>query len=111
MVVNKWASWCGPCRGEFPLFQRQSAKLGRRIAFLGVDSQDNDSDARTFLGHFAVSYPSYKDGNLAIAAVFNGVQAFPTTVFYDRRGGLSYVHPGAYASEGKLAQDIQRYTR
>src|SRR3954471_11152790 len=111
VVVNKWASWCGPCRGEFPYFQRESQTLGKKVAFLGVNSNDNDADARSFLRRFPVSYPSYSDGNLAIAAVFNGVQAFPTTVFYDRRGGLSYVHPGAYASEGKLAQDIQRYTR
>jgi cytochrome c biogenesis protein CcmG/thiol:disulfide interchange protein DsbE len=109
VVVNKWASWCGPCRGEFPYFQRQSVKLGKRVAFLGVDSQDNDGDARSFLRQFPVSYPSYQDGKLAIAAVFNGVQAFPTTAFYDRRGGLAFVHQGAYASERKLAEDIARY--
>jgi cytochrome c biogenesis protein CcmG, thiol:disulfide interchange protein DsbE len=109
VVVNKWASWCGPCRGEFPYFQRQSQKLGKRIAFIGVNSNDNDGDARTFLRQFPVSYPSYSDGNLAIAAVFNGVQAFPTTAFYDAKGHLAYVHQGAYTSEQKLAEDINRY--
>ena len=44
VVVNKWASWCGPCREEMPWFQRLSARLGKRIAFLGVDSDDS-SDA------------------------------------------------------------------
>jgi cytochrome c biogenesis protein CcmG, thiol:disulfide interchange protein DsbE len=111
VVVNKWASWCGPCRGEFPYFQRQSVKLGKRIAFLGVNSQDNNGDARSFLRQFPVSYPSYEDGKLAIAAVFNGVQAFPTTAFYDRKGSLSYVHQGGYATESKLAEDIRRYAR
>jgi cytochrome c biogenesis protein CcmG, thiol:disulfide interchange protein DsbE len=109
VVVNKWASWCGPCRGEFPYFQRQSQSLGKRVAFVGVDSQDNDGDARSFLGKYPVSYPSYKDGNLAIAAVFHGVQAFPTTAFYDRKGKLAFVHQGAYQSEPKLAADIKRY--
>jgi len=111
VVVNKWASWCGPCRGEFPFLQRLSASLGRRVAFVGVNSQDNDGDARSFLGQFPVSYPSYSDGNLGIAAVFNGVQAFPTTAFYDRKGALSFVHQGAYATQGKLVQDIERYAR
>jgi cytochrome c biogenesis protein CcmG, thiol:disulfide interchange protein DsbE len=111
VVVNKWASWCGPCRGEFPYFQRQSQRLGKKIAFLGVNSQDNDGDARSFLRQYPVTYPSYRDGNLGIAAVFNGVQAFPTTAFYDRRGQLAFVHQGGYASEQKLKEDIDRYAR
>ena len=111
VVVNKWASWCAPCRGEFPYFQRESQRLGKRTAFLGVNSNDNDGDARSFLRQFPVSYPSYSDGNLAIAAVFNGVQAFPTTAFYDKKGGLAFVHQGAYQSEQKLAADIRRYAQ
>jgi thiol-disulfide isomerase/thioredoxin len=111
VVVNKWASWCGPCRAEFPYLQRQSTKLGKRVAFLGVNSNDNDGDAKSFLDQFPVSYPSYSDGNLAIAATFNGVQAFPTTAFYDKNGKLAYVHQGAYQGEAKLASDINRYAQ
>lgn len=111
VVVNKWASWCGPCRAEFPFFQRQSVKRGKRIAFLGVNSNDADKDARDFLADFPVPYPSFKDPNLGIAAVFNGVQGFPTTAYYDSKGELAYVHQGAYASERALAEDIERYAR
>jgi thiol-disulfide isomerase/thioredoxin len=109
VVVNKWASWCGPCRAEFPYFQRESTKLGKKVAFLGVNSNDNDGDAKKFLSQFPVTYPSYSDGNLSVAAVFNGVQAFPTTAFYDKNGKLAFVHQGAYQGEDKLAQDIKRY--
>ncbi len=49
VVVNKWASWCGPCRYEFPFFQSQAAQQGKRIAFLGVDTEDSEDAARTFL--------------------------------------------------------------
>jgi cytochrome c biogenesis protein CcmG, thiol:disulfide interchange protein DsbE len=111
VVVNKWASWCGPCRAEFPYFQAQSQKLGKRVAFLGVNSQDNDGDARKFLEEFPVPYPSYVDGNLEVAAEFNAVQAFPTTAFYDSKGKLAYVHQGGYATQQKLSEDIARYAR
>lgn len=109
VVVNKWASWCGPCRAEFPHFQKLSASLGKRVAFLGVDSNDNYGDAAAFLRRYPVSYPSYKDGSNTIAQVFNGVVAFPTTVFYDASGKLKYIHNGQYATEAALRRDIAKY--
>jgi cytochrome c biogenesis protein CcmG, thiol:disulfide interchange protein DsbE len=111
VVVNKWASWCPPCRAEFPYFRDQAARRARRVAFLGVDANDNDGDAREFLAELPVGYPSFRDPASEIAAEFNGVQAFPTTAFYDRRGKVAFVHQGGYASERKLAEDIERYAR
>ncbi len=106
VVVNQWASWCGPCRYEFPFFQR----LARRgVAFLGVDSKDGRSDAIAFLKQLPVPYPSYFDPDASIARLFRGGLAWPTTAFYGRTGRLLYVHLGAYASEAKLDADIQRY--
>jgi thiol-disulfide isomerase/thioredoxin len=109
IVVNKWASWCGPCRAEFPLFQKASTERGTRIAFVGVDSNDNYGDAADFLKRYPVPYPSYKDGDNRVAQVFNGVIAFPTTVFYDASGKLQYVHQGQYRDEASLRRDIKRY--
>jgi cytochrome c biogenesis protein CcmG/thiol:disulfide interchange protein DsbE len=109
VVVNKWASWCGPCRAEFPDFQASALKYGKRVAFLGVDGNDNHGDAVKFLAQFPVSYPSYEDPSNTVAQVFNGVAAFPTTVFYDRGGKLSYIHQGQYLTGAKLEQDILRY--
>jgi cytochrome c biogenesis protein CcmG, thiol:disulfide interchange protein DsbE len=111
VVVNKWASWCTPCRAEFPYFRDQAAKRARTTAFLGVDSNDNDGDARKFLASLPVAYPSFIDGDNKIAADFNAVEASPSTVFYDRKGGISFLHQGSYASERKLAEDIDRYAR
>jgi len=110
VVVNKWASWCGPCRSEFPHFQSQALKRGKTVAFLGVDSADNGGDAIAFLRKFPVSYPSYSDPDLKVAAVFKGVGAFPTTVFYDAAGKLVHMKLGAYPTEAALAADIERYT-
>ena len=110
VVVNKWASWCGPCRAEFPFFEKAAREHGKRVAFLGVNSNDNDAAAREFLGKFDLSYPSYTDPKLKVAEVFNAVAAFPSTAFYDAKGKLRFVRQGGYSSEQKLLEDIRRYT-
>ena len=109
VVVNKWASWCGPCRREFPVFQKAATQEAKRVAFVGVNSTDNDDDARAFLQEFPLPFPSYKDPDLKVAGVFNGVGAFPTTAFYDRRGKVAYVHQGPYDSVESLLSDVNKY--
>jgi thiol-disulfide isomerase/thioredoxin len=111
VVVNKWASWCPPCRDEFPFFQRLSVELGKEIAFVGVDSRDERGPALDFLRAYPVSYPSYEDPDESVAKVFGGHLAFPATAFYDRDGRRVFVRQGGYASEAQLREDIDRYTR
>lgn len=109
VVVNKWAAWCGPCRQEFPVFQKVSVQFGKRVAFLGVDSQDNDGAAKRFLGQFPVSYPSFSDPNLKIAQAMDAVGAFPTTVIYNSQGKIVSTHIGPYTKDAALVADIKRY--
>ena len=111
VVVNKWASWCTPCRAEFPFFASQAERRAGEVAFVGVNSMDSNADAAAFLDEFPVPYASYKDPDLEVAEVFHGVAAFPSTAFYDERGELSYLKQGGYASEELLAEDIERYAR
>jgi cytochrome c biogenesis protein CcmG/thiol:disulfide interchange protein DsbE len=108
VVLNKWASWCAPCRAEFPHFQRLGVEYGRRIAFLGLDSGDNRGDATAFLRRFPVSYPSYEDPGHRIATALGIPPTFPVTVIYDA-AGRKFVHQGVYLEEADLREDIERY--
>jgi cytochrome c biogenesis protein CcmG/thiol:disulfide interchange protein DsbE len=109
VVVNSWASWCGPCRFEFPFFQQQVLKRGKRVAFLAIDAQDVREDARAFLEEFPVPYPSFFDPKGDIAQALKMPRSLPITTFYDRGGEQIYVKPGGYASEAALADDVQEY--
>ena len=111
VVVNKWASWCGPCRAEFPLLQSAAAEWGDRVAFLGVDANDSTEAARTFLRDYPVPYPSLSDPDESISAEMDAAIPLPATAFYDRRGELVHVQQGQYASEEDLLADLRRYAR
>jgi cytochrome c biogenesis protein CcmG/thiol:disulfide interchange protein DsbE len=111
VVVNKWASWCGPCRAEFPWLQSLAAEHGTKVAFLGVNSNDGEETAADFLDEFPVPYPSYVDPQLEVAELFDAPTEFPATAFYDSDGKLVYVRRGAYADQDELAADIARYAR
>ena len=109
VVVSKWASWCGPCRYEAPFYQRLSARLGKKVAFVGVNSADSEAAARTFLREFPMPFPSYSDPEEDIAAVIKATLGFPSSAFYDAKGELVYTHQGVYADQGELLADIRRY--
>ena len=111
VVVNAWATWCGPCKLEFPYFQRAATRLGKRVAFVGLNVQDNREGAERFLEERPVPYPSFEDGGgRTLNELAKGVRGLPVTIFYDARGEQAFVHQGFYRSEADLLEDIERYT-
>jgi cytochrome c biogenesis protein CcmG/thiol:disulfide interchange protein DsbE len=109
VVINLWASWCGPCQTEFPLFQQAAVKYGRRIAFLGVDEDDTHAGATSWLKRFPVTYPSYSDPNRSIDATLRTLEGTPQTFFISAQGREEYDHGDAYTSAASLSRDIRTY--
>jgi cytochrome c biogenesis protein CcmG/thiol:disulfide interchange protein DsbE len=108
-VVNIWASWCGPCRYEFPALQKVAAKWGKKVAFVGVNSEDSESNAGEFLEEDPVPYPSYYDPHHEFAASLK-MLGLPDTVFYNAKGEIAYKKFGQYAHpEAELEADIEKY--
>jgi len=109
VVVNKWASWCGPCREEFPFFQAQAIERENDVAFLGLLSDDGADTGAAFLEELPLPYPSYLDPDKEIADSFNAGREFPSTVFIDAAGEVTFTKLGPYTDEASLAADIDRY--
>jgi cytochrome c biogenesis protein CcmG/thiol:disulfide interchange protein DsbE len=108
IVLNAWATWCPDCVAEFKMFAAASAAYGRRVAFLGADTDDSPGDARSFLAANSVGYPSYQttDSELSPWAVIEGL---PTTIFINAAGKVVHVQSGEYFAQGALNGDIQTY--
>ena len=109
VVTNVWASWCNPCRLEFPVLQKLAARYGKRVAFLGVNSEDDSDAAKTYLEGTPVPYPSYSDPDGDIAEAIGTTGGLPDTAYYDRNGELCSLKLGQYADAVALEADVRRF--
>ena len=94
VMINFWASWCGPCRQEMPLLDsiyKQYKDMG--FVLLGVNVEPDAHNANGWLKKTPVSYPILYDPKSQVSQLYQ-VQAMPTTVIVDRQGIVRFVHNG-----------------
>jgi peroxiredoxin len=94
VMINFWASWCGPCRQEMPLLEELYAEyqpLGFTI--LGVNVEEDSSKAKALLSEIPVSFPVLFDTQSQVSRLYD-VVAMPSTVLVDRDGNVRYLHHG-----------------
>ena len=105
LVLNFFASWCGPCRKELPAFERVHQRLGSQVAFLGVDNQDQQEPALKLLRETGISYPAGYDPAGKVALNY-GLFGMPTTIFISPQGQVLKRRTGEL-SEGELETTIR----
>lgn len=92
VMINFWASWCGPCRAEFPILDdmyRKYKPMG--FTLVGVNVESDPADAERFLSKFPVSFPIAYDAANQVSGAY-GVSAMPTTLIVDRKGNVRWLH-------------------
>jgi len=101
VVLDFFASWCGPCRQQAPIIDRLARRLsGPKLAVLGVNTSDEFGDARRYLDAHRPSYPVLFDGDAEAANAF-GVSGLPTLLVIDKQGIVRAVEMGV-VGEGEL---------
>jgi len=94
VLINFWASWCGPCRQEMPILSQLHDKYkAMGFTVLGVNVEENSSDARKLLKDLPVSFPVLFDNDSTVSKQYD-VLAMPSTVLVDRNGNIRYLHKG-----------------
>ena len=108
VMLNFWASWCGPCRTEMPLLEqmhKRYSSLG--FTMVGVNVEANTADAERWLKDTPVSFPVLFDRESKVSKMYD-VSAMPSTVFIDRKGNIRYLHKGYKAGdEGEYLNQIR----
>jgi thiol-disulfide isomerase/thioredoxin len=105
VVLNWYASWCGPCREELPAFEAAQTALGPRVAFLGINFLEERDAATSILDETGATFPAVLDPNGAVSDHYR-VTGLPITMFLDRDGIVRSIHVGGVTGE-ELADELE----
>ncbi len=105
MVVNLWASWCGPCRREMPLYQAFAEKYAGKVDVVGIDFQETrPGRAKALARETGVKYPLYEDPDGKLRAV-----GLPKLILLDAKGGVAYEQYVEISSVAQLEKLVAKH--
>ena len=112
VMLNFWASWCGPCRQEMPLLDGIAKKYGKMgFVLYGINVEQDNTDAKKMLKDLGVTFTILYDPESKLSSLYN-VDAMPTSVFIDKKGNIRYVDRGYKpGDENKYREHIMELIR
>lgn len=96
VLLNFWATWCGPCRIEMPLFERVSSQYGDEFVILAVNAEETPEQIAEFRNQFRLTFPLALDEDGTIQRQYN-ILNYPTTYILDREGTIAAQHFGTFS--------------
>jgi cytochrome c biogenesis protein CcmG, thiol:disulfide interchange protein DsbE len=107
VLVNFWATWCGPCQTEMPRFMCFQREYGaERFQVIGISMDDSDAPVRTFVAKLKVNYPVAM-GTAKLAGSYGGILGMPITLLIDRSGNIAKRYEGA-VDLNAMQRDIEQ---
>ena len=112
VLINFWASWCGPCRQEMPLLDRLHHRYeDTGFAVLGINVEGEAAPAQELVDKTNVTFPILIDEGQAVSELYN-LEAMPSTVVVDRDGIVRYIHRGYKpGDEAKYVEVVKQLIR
>lgn len=108
MLLNVWASWCGPCKDELPYLTAAKGAVGDRVRFAAIAIADADEDSRRWMSFHGVAWPSLADPDTKIRGPLR-VTGPPVTLFVGRDGTVTGTHYGAFTSARQVQDAIAEH--
>ena len=108
VLLNFWATWCGPCRFEMPFIQEIFEKKewsDTGLVILAIDIGENPSEVKEFMENYDLSFPVLLDTNQDVALKYN-IRAIPTTFFIDKDGIIQDIKVGAFSGKTEIEKRL-----